>query len=138
MSLTPVTQNFASVTRRVFRDRVVFSGGASSRFALSKCFRVRDAKTRKLSRLPSSAPYNILLLCYIFFSVPSFLETILGGSYQKIPVKPLFSKVRCQVHTKGRNGCHFLACLLLQYLGHFLNPNHHGQGPKKALTFSGA
>ena len=33
MSLTPVTPNFASVTRRVFRDRVVFSGGASSRFA---------------------------------------------------------------------------------------------------------
>ena len=55
MSLTPVTRNFASVTRRVFRDRVVFSGGASSHFASSKCFRVGDAKTRKRSRLPSSA-----------------------------------------------------------------------------------
>ena len=49
-----LTRNFASVTRRVFRDRVVFSGGASSRFASSKCFRVGDAKTRKRSRLPSS------------------------------------------------------------------------------------
>ena len=42
-----LTRNFASVTRRVFRDRVVFSGGASSRFASSKCFRVGDAKTRR-------------------------------------------------------------------------------------------
>ena len=31
MSLTPVTRNFASVTCCVFRDRVVFSGGVSSR-----------------------------------------------------------------------------------------------------------
>ena len=31
MSLTPVMQNFASVTRRVFRDHVVFRGGASLR-----------------------------------------------------------------------------------------------------------
>ena len=57
--LTNVTDasdaNFASVTRRVFRDRVVFSGGASSRVASSKCFGVGDAKTRKRSRLPSSA-----------------------------------------------------------------------------------
>ena len=58
MSLTPVTRNFASVTRRVFRDRVVFSGGASSRrqnaFA-SGTRRREGAKTRKRSRLPSSA-----------------------------------------------------------------------------------
>ena len=47
MSLTPVTRNFASVTRRVFRDRVVFSGGASLRFASSKCFRVGDAMTQR-------------------------------------------------------------------------------------------
>ena len=43
----PVTRNFASVTCRVFRDRVVFSSGASSRFASSKCFRVGDTKTRR-------------------------------------------------------------------------------------------
>ena len=53
--MNPVTRNFASVTRRVFRDRVIFSGGASSRFASSKCFCVGDAKMRKRSRLPSSA-----------------------------------------------------------------------------------
>ena len=54
MSLTPVTRNFASVTRRVFCNRIVFSGSTSSRFALSKCFRVRGAKTRKSSHLPNS------------------------------------------------------------------------------------
>ena len=42
-----MTRNFASVTLRVFRDRVIFSGGASSRFASSKCFRVEDATTRR-------------------------------------------------------------------------------------------
>ena len=59
MSLTPVTQNFASVTHRVFCDSVVFSGGASSRFTLSKCFRVGDAKTGKRSHLPSSDFYKL-------------------------------------------------------------------------------
>ena len=38
----PVTRNFVSVARRVFCDRVVFSGGASLRFASSNYFRVRD------------------------------------------------------------------------------------------------
>ena len=47
MSLTPVTQNFVSVTCCVFRDRVVFRGGASLPFALSECFRVREAMTRR-------------------------------------------------------------------------------------------
>ena len=57
MSLTPVTQNFASVTLRVFRDRVIFSGSTSLRFASSKCFRVRDAKTQKRLHLPTSVKY---------------------------------------------------------------------------------
>ena len=60
MSLTPVTRNFASVVRRVFRDRVVFSGAASSRFASSNCFRVGDAKTRKRSRLPTSVICKVI------------------------------------------------------------------------------
>ena len=55
MSLAPVTQNFPFVTERVLRDRIIFSGGTSLCFASSKCFRVRDAKTQKRSRLPSSA-----------------------------------------------------------------------------------
>ena len=54
MSLTPLTRNFASATCRVFLDRDVFSGGASSSFALSKCYRVGDTKTLKRSRLPRS------------------------------------------------------------------------------------
>ena len=58
MSLTPVTRNFASVTRCVFPNRVFFSGGASLRFASSKCFRVGDEKTQKRSRLPSSDFYE--------------------------------------------------------------------------------
>ena len=43
----PVTRNFTYVACRVFRDRVVFSGGSSSRFASSNCFRVGDATTRR-------------------------------------------------------------------------------------------
>ena len=47
MSLTPVMRNFASVTRSVFRDHVVFSCGAPSRFASSKYFRIGDSKTQR-------------------------------------------------------------------------------------------
>ena len=47
MSLSQVMQNFVSMTRRVFRDRVVFNGGASSHFASSKCCCVRDTKKQR-------------------------------------------------------------------------------------------
>ena len=40
-------QNFVSMTRRVFRDCVVFNGGASSHFASSKCCCVRDTKKQR-------------------------------------------------------------------------------------------
>ena len=51
MSLTQVTRNFVSVTRRIFRDRVIFSGGASLRFASSK-----DAKTFAPAQLCTAPP----------------------------------------------------------------------------------
>ena len=53
MSLTPVTQNFASLTRRVFRDCVVFSCGASLRFTSSKCFHAGTRRRENVRVCPA-------------------------------------------------------------------------------------
>ena len=54
MSLMPVTRNFTSVTRRVFRDRVVFSGGASLNSRRQNAFASGTQRREKRSHLPSS------------------------------------------------------------------------------------
>ena len=74
MSLTPGTRNFVSVTRRVFCDWVVFSGGASLRSASSKCFRVRDAKTQ--ITFASAQLWKCILYISVYSAVLLYIVTL--------------------------------------------------------------
>ena len=58
-------QNFASVTRRVFCDGVVFSGGPSQHFTSSKCFHVGAVCVFNVENA--------------FFSTGSYIDIIAGS-----------------------------------------------------------